>query len=97
MLECFGFEGAYYAVFGHVPISLAHGAKSPPFLTEVELAAILGQHGSLSCSNILLVHGREYQDRWLGALPGVGVIRPGTLTEHKSFGEHNNGIDAEIH
>ncbi|KFY32537.1 hypothetical protein V493_00088 [Pseudogymnoascus sp. VKM F-4281 (FW-2241)] len=68
MLECFSFEGAYYAVFEHVPISLAHVAKSPPFLTEVELAAILGQilkglaylalkgleHGSLSCSNILL-------------------------------------------
>ena len=43
MLECFSFEGAYYAVFEHVPISLAHVAKSPPFLTEVELAAILGQ------------------------------------------------------
>ncbi|KFZ24055.1 hypothetical protein V502_01467 [Pseudogymnoascus sp. VKM F-4520 (FW-2644)] len=68
MLECFSYEGAYYAVFEHVPISLAHVAKSPHFLTEVELAAILGQileglahlasngleHGSLSCSNILL-------------------------------------------
>ncbi|OBT83711.1 hypothetical protein VE02_08281 [Pseudogymnoascus sp. 03VT05] len=42
MLECFSYEGAYYAVFEHVPISLAHVAKSPPFLTEVELAAILG-------------------------------------------------------
>ncbi|KFY66714.1 hypothetical protein V497_00767 [Pseudogymnoascus sp. VKM F-4516 (FW-969)] len=40
---------------------------------------------------------RGYQDRWPGALPEVGVIRPGTRAEHKSFGEHNNGIDAEIH
>ena len=43
MLECFSFEGAYYAVFEHVPISLAHLAKSPPFLSELQLAAILGQ------------------------------------------------------
>ena len=43
MLECFGFEGAYYVVFEHVPISLAHLAKSPPFLSELELAAMPGQ------------------------------------------------------
>ncbi|OBT40475.1 hypothetical protein VE00_07894 [Pseudogymnoascus sp. WSF 3629] len=73
MLECFSFEGAYYAVFEHVPISLAHLAKSPPFLSELQLAAILGQvleglahlasngleHGSLSCSNILLGTGGD--------------------------------------
>ena len=44
MLECFSFEGAYYVLFEHVPISLAHLAKSPPFLSELELAAMLGPH-----------------------------------------------------
>jgi hypothetical protein len=68
VLECFNFEDSYYVVFEHVPISLAHVVKSPPYLRESELAVILRQileglaylakhnleHGSLSCSNILL-------------------------------------------
>lgn len=43
MLECFSFGDSYFAVFEHDPISLAHIAKSPPYLTELELAAVLGQ------------------------------------------------------
>lgn len=43
MLECFIFEGSCYPVFQHVPVSLAHIAKSPPYPTEFELAAALGQ------------------------------------------------------
>ncbi|KFY95932.1 hypothetical protein V498_03010 [Pseudogymnoascus sp. VKM F-4517 (FW-2822)] len=68
MRQCFSYDGSYYAVFQHMPISLDHVAKSPPYLNEHELAAILGQivkglvylasnsleHGSLCCSNILL-------------------------------------------
>ncbi|OBT39550.1 hypothetical protein VE00_09473 [Pseudogymnoascus sp. WSF 3629] len=68
MRQCFSYNGSYYAVFQHMPISLDHVAKSPPYLNEHELAAILGQvvkglvylasnslkHGSLCCSNILL-------------------------------------------
>jgi hypothetical protein len=48
MLECFNFEGSYFAVFSYDPISLAHIAKSPPFLTELQLAAIVGQVSILS-------------------------------------------------
>ena len=43
MLECFSFEGAYYAVFEHVPISLAHVTKSPPLVAppHVNVAPLL--------------------------------------------------------
>ncbi|KAH6703061.1 kinase-like domain-containing protein [Leptodontidium sp. MPI-SDFR-AT-0119] len=68
MLECFSLEDSYFAVFGYEPISLAHIACSPPFLTELQLAAIVGQildglaylaanglePGPYNCSNILL-------------------------------------------
>jgi len=43
MLECFRLNDSYFAVFGYDPISLAHIACSPPFLTELQLAAIVGQ------------------------------------------------------
>lgn len=43
MLECFLLNDSYFAVFGYDPISLAHIACSPPFLTELQLAAIVGQ------------------------------------------------------
>jgi hypothetical protein len=43
MLECFGLKDCHFAVFGYDPISLAHIACSPPFLTELQLAAIVGQ------------------------------------------------------
>lgn len=43
MRQCFSYDGSYYAVFQHMPISLDHVAKSPPYLNEHELAAILGQ------------------------------------------------------
>ena len=43
MLECFSLGDTYFAVFGYEPISLAHIACSPPFLTELQLAAIVGQ------------------------------------------------------
>ncbi|KAH9204389.1 hypothetical protein DL95DRAFT_319546 [Leptodontidium sp. 2 PMI_412] len=68
MLECFRLNDSYFAVFGYDPISLAHIACSPPFLTELQLAAIVGQildglvylatnglePGPYKCSNILL-------------------------------------------
>ncbi|KFX96375.1 hypothetical protein O988_05355 [Pseudogymnoascus sp. VKM F-3808] len=68
MRQCFSYENSYYAVFPNMPISLDHVVKSPPYLDEHELAAILGQvvnglvylasngleHGSLCSSNILL-------------------------------------------
>ncbi|KAH6701331.1 kinase-like domain-containing protein [Leptodontidium sp. MPI-SDFR-AT-0119] len=68
VLQRFSFEDSYYAVFDHISISLAHIVTSPPYLRICELAAILFQileavsyldkqnleHGSLSCSNILL-------------------------------------------
>ncbi|KAH7379655.1 kinase-like domain-containing protein [Cadophora sp. MPI-SDFR-AT-0126] len=71
MLECFRLNDAYFAVFGYDPISLAHIACSPPFLTELQLAAIVGQildglaylaanglePGPYKCSNILLDSG----------------------------------------
>jgi hypothetical protein len=43
MLECFGLKDCHFAVFGYDPVSLAHIACSPPFLTELQLAAIVGQ------------------------------------------------------
>jgi hypothetical protein len=43
VLDCFSFEDCRYVVFEHVPISLSHVAKSPPYLSELELAAILAQ------------------------------------------------------
>jgi hypothetical protein len=43
MLECFGRNDSHFAVFGYDPVSLAHIACSPPFLTELQLAAIVGQ------------------------------------------------------
>ena len=43
MLQCFNFEDSHYTVFEHMPISLAHIVKSPPYLRESELAAILRQ------------------------------------------------------
>ena len=43
VLDCFSFEDCRYMVFEHVPISLSHVAKSPPYLSELELAAILAQ------------------------------------------------------
>jgi hypothetical protein len=43
MLECFSFENCLHVIFEHVPITLAQVVLSPPYLTELELAAILGQ------------------------------------------------------
>ncbi|KFZ20230.1 hypothetical protein V501_00264 [Pseudogymnoascus sp. VKM F-4519 (FW-2642)] len=68
MVECFNFEGSHYAVFQHLPVTLDNIVYSPPYPTELELAAALAQivkglkylascrleHGSLSCSNILV-------------------------------------------
>ncbi|KAH8799387.1 kinase-like domain-containing protein [Xylogone sp. PMI_703] len=68
MLECFGVEDSYFAVFSYDPVSLAHIACSPPFLTELQLAAIVGQildglmylagkglePGPIKCSNIVV-------------------------------------------
>ena len=47
MLECFGLNDCHFAIFGYDPVSLAHIACSPPFLTELQLAAIIGQVSSL--------------------------------------------------
>ncbi|CZT10227.1 uncharacterized protein RAG0_14760 [Rhynchosporium agropyri] len=70
-LECFHLDDSYFAIFAYDPISLAHIACSPPFLTELQLAAIVGQildgllylaknglePGPYKCSNILLDAG----------------------------------------
>lgn len=50
MLECFRLNDSYFAVFGYDPISLAHIVCSPPFLTELQLAAIVGQVSSITWS-----------------------------------------------
>ena len=42
-LQCFDFENSCYVVFDHLPISLAQLVVSPPYPTEIELAAILAQ------------------------------------------------------
>ena len=39
VLECFSFQDCRYVVFEHVPISLAHVVKSPPYLSELELGS----------------------------------------------------------
>ncbi|ELR03476.1 hypothetical protein GMDG_06206 [Pseudogymnoascus destructans 20631-21] len=68
MVDCFSFESSHYAVFQHLPVMLDNIVYSPPYLTELELAAALAQivkglkyltscrleHGSLNCSNILV-------------------------------------------
>lgn len=43
MRRCFSYKNSYYAVFHHMPISLDHVVKSPPYLEEHELVAILRQ------------------------------------------------------
>ncbi|KAI9769848.1 MAG: hypothetical protein M1840_003842 [Geoglossum simile] len=67
-LECFSFENHLHVVFEHVPTTLAQIAVSPVYLTERELAAIIGQilhgleylasngfeHGSLKCCTVLI-------------------------------------------
>ena len=42
-LQCFDFENSYYVVFDHISISLAQLVVSPPYPTEIELAAIIAQ------------------------------------------------------
>ncbi|KAH6722572.1 hypothetical protein BKA61DRAFT_729904 [Leptodontidium sp. MPI-SDFR-AT-0119] len=70
-LECFRLNDSYFAVFGYDPISLAHIACSPPFLTELQLAAIILdglaylaenglEPGPYKCSNILLDAGGTF-------------------------------------
>ncbi|KFY97779.1 hypothetical protein V500_01918 [Pseudogymnoascus sp. VKM F-4518 (FW-2643)] len=68
MVDCFSFEGSHYAVFQHLPVTLDNIVYSPPYPTELELAAALAQivkglnylascqleHGSLNCSSILV-------------------------------------------
>lgn len=43
MVECFSFEGSHYAVFQHLPVTLDNIVYSPPYPTELELAAALAQ------------------------------------------------------
>ncbi|KFY03198.1 hypothetical protein V490_00250, partial [Pseudogymnoascus sp. VKM F-3557] len=64
--------------------------------TVLRISPRLGSSTAPSVAPKFSLARRGYQDRWPGALPGVGVIGPGTPAEHKSFGEHNNGIDTEI-
>ncbi|PVH70240.1 hypothetical protein DL98DRAFT_374593, partial [Cadophora sp. DSE1049] len=68
MLKCFYFNNSYFTVFSYNPISLVHIIYSPPFLTELQLAAIIRQildrlaylttnglkPGPYKCLNILL-------------------------------------------
>jgi hypothetical protein len=48
MLECFNFEDFYYPVFPHMVMPLSQVIHSPPYPTELELAAVLGQVRSLT-------------------------------------------------
>ncbi|ELR07184.1 hypothetical protein GMDG_08311 [Pseudogymnoascus destructans 20631-21] len=41
MVECFNFEGSHYAAFQHLPVMLDNIVYSPPYPTELELAAAL--------------------------------------------------------
>lgn len=41
--EIFNYEGSFYCVFEHMPLSLSHFAGIPKPLTERQLASILGQ------------------------------------------------------
>jgi hypothetical protein len=43
MVDCFSFDGSHYAVFQHLPVTLANIVYSPPYPTERELAAALAQ------------------------------------------------------
>jgi len=43
MVDCFSFEGSHYAVFQHLPVTLDNIVYSPPYPTELELAAALAQ------------------------------------------------------
>jgi hypothetical protein len=43
MVDCFSFEGSHYAVFQHLPVTLDNIVYSPPYATELELAAALAQ------------------------------------------------------
>lgn len=43
MLECFNFENSYYPVFPHIAMPLSQIIHSPPYPTELELTAVLGQ------------------------------------------------------
>lgn len=43
MVDCFSFEGSHYAVFQHLPVTLANIVYLPPYPTERELAAALAQ------------------------------------------------------
>lgn len=42
-LESFQYQERSYAILEHIPISLSQIAASPPYPTELQLAAILGQ------------------------------------------------------
>ena len=42
-LESFRFQECFYTVLQHVPISLVQIVASPPYPTELQLAAIIGQ------------------------------------------------------
>lgn len=42
-LEAFEFQERLYAIFQHITISLTHIVASPPYPTQSQLAAILGQ------------------------------------------------------
>lgn len=64
-LESFQFQGRHYAVLEHVSISLAQIAASPPYPTELQLAAIIGQvrlHSDVHnpYSSIQILNGLAY-------------------------------------
>ena len=48
MVDCFNFEDSYYPVFPHMAMPLSQIIHSPPYPTEIELAAVLGQVRSLT-------------------------------------------------
>jgi hypothetical protein len=43
LLDCFSFQNHRHVILEHVPVSLAQVVVSPPYLTERQVAAIVGQ------------------------------------------------------
>jgi hypothetical protein len=48
--EIFSYEGSFHVIFEHMPISLKHFASMLKYITEPQLASILGQGSSDFCS-----------------------------------------------
>lgn len=61
MLECFNFDNVFYPVFPHMTMPLSQVIHSPPYPTELELAAVLEQVRSHSVLVASLLTGIDSQ------------------------------------